>query len=122
MAFNVRIFGYKGIIQIQERMVKQYTAASVFLTEEPCEWSEVLSVTGAPITSTVLTSDQNGGAIICAVEVPDNQAIRYEIQPRGPDGTAARTAGNASRKLTGVDVFSWNYGFTISVVDALAFP
>jgi hypothetical protein len=121
MAYNVRLFGYQGIIQVNQRMVKQYNSDSVFLNEEPCLWSQVISVSGVAAGSTVVNLNPDPTTIVC-VEVPDNQQIRYEVQPQGPMATNARTAGNGSRRASGFFNLAWNPGYTISLIDAAGLP
>lgn len=117
MAFTVRIFGYKGVNQIHQGFVRQYNSDSIFVMDEPCEWSQSLTTNGTtPVTS---TSQNPDAAHIVWVEVPDGQTIRYEIQPHGPTGTGARIAGVGSRKMSGENaVFWYGPGTTISVIDA----
>lgn len=73
--------------------------------------------TGAAATSDVvnLVPDQTR---VCFIEVPAGKEVRYEIQPQGPTAPGARVAGNASRKLGGIQPVKWNAGFTISLTDA----
>lgn len=119
--FNVRIFGYSGIIQIQQDMVKQYNADSVFLLNEPYLWSQLLLVPagGGAIESAVVAETDR--TTILRIEVPDAQQVRYEINPNGPLAVTARTAGTNSPRLSGFDQFSWGKGYTISFCDAAAF-
>ena len=119
--FNVRLFGYSGIIQIQQDMVKQFNADSVFLLNEPYLWSQLLLVPGggAAISSAVVAAPDN--STILRIEVPDAQQVRYEINPNGPSAVTTRIAGNTSPRLSGFDQFSWGRGYTISVCDAAAF-
>lgn len=118
MPFNVRIFGYKGVKQIHQQMVKQYNADSVFVLNEPYEpdTNQILVCDGiTPDRSAVIGSDESR---ILRVEVPDGKTIRYEICPpnRNVD------AGNNSPSLSGNNSFEWGSGYTISVVDAASFP
>lgn len=120
MAFNVRIFGYAGIEQIEQNHPKQYTADTVFVPTEPCLWSQVISVaegTGAVSTSTVVAQVPDRTRIVC-VEVPDGKQIRYEVQPQGPTAPGARVAGDGSRRMSGFSNLLWNPGYTLSIVDA----
>ena len=117
MSFNVRLFGYAGIIQVHERMVKQYNSDSVFLNEEPCLWSQIINCTNIAASSTVVALTPDTTKLVC-VEVPDAAQIRYEVQPRGPTGTGARVAGNASRRASGFFMLQWDPGYTLSVIDA----
>lgn len=118
--FNVRIFAYRGIIQVHQRLVKQYSADSVFLLEEPYLWSQLLAVPngGGAVASAPVSPDQ---AQLLRIEVPDAQQIRYEINPNGQNASNTRAAGTNSPRLSGFDNFAWGAGYTISVCDAAAF-
>lgn len=118
MAFNVRIFGYRGIAQINQSFVKQYNADSVFVLNEPYEpnTNQVLVCDGAtPYRSAVVAGDESR---ILRVEVPDSKVIRYEICPPG----RTKNAGSDSPSLSGNNSFQWGSGYTISIVDAANFP
>src|ERR1700743_3510259 len=93
----------------------QFTSDTVYALEEPYEWSMVLNVSNTG--STGFVSPNGDLAHILRIEVPDGDAVRYEINP------PARVvlAGNASPKLTGSDVFPWAIGYTVSLIDAAAF-
>jgi hypothetical protein len=121
--FNVRIFGYRGIVQVQQRLVKQYNSDSVFLLDDPYVWSQILPVPGggAAVSSAVVAVPSPDPSQILRVEVPDGQQIRYEINPNGPTAVTARIAGTNSPRLSGFDQFVWANGYTISVCDAAAF-
>lgn len=124
MAYNVRIFGYSGVEQIEQNIPKQYTADTVFVPTEPCLWSQVLNIAegaGAVSTSTVVAIVPDQTRFVC-VEVPDGKQIRYEVQPQGPTAPGARVAGNASRRMSGFSSLKWNAGFTLSMVDAAFWP
>lgn len=122
MAFNARIFGYAGIIQIHQILVKQYSADSVFLLDEPYIWSQVLAV---PEDGSAISSSVYGGvpdkATMLRVEIPDAKQVRYEINPNGPVALNARIAGTLSPRLSGFNNFSWGPGYTISLCDAAAY-
>ena len=120
MAFNCRIYGYAGIIQAHERLVKQYNSDSVFLNEEPCLWSQLIVASGVAAVSAVV-APPDSTTLVC-VEVPDGQQIRYEVQPQGPTAPGARTAGNLSRRASGFFNLAWNPGYTLSVIDASGLP
>lgn len=115
MAFNVRIFGYRGTRQILARQT-QFQSDSVQVLEEPYEFSEVIATNGATAVSSV--SNPATQVQILRVEVPDGQTIRYEINPP----SRAVAAGNASPRLSGVDQFYFQPGWTISIVEAASFP
>lgn len=113
---NVRVFGYAGIVQIEKRLVKQYTGAGVFMRQEPYLWSQKIALNGAtPVASAVQANDQ---ASMIVIEVDDNTAVRYELNPNGPAASNARAASTNSPKLVGENVFQWFAGATLSFVDA----
>lgn len=119
--FNVRIFTYRGIVQVQQRLVKQFNADSVFLLDDPYIASQVLAVPGGggAVSSTVFTVPD--ASQVLRVEIADGQQVRYEINPNGPTATTARIAGTNSPRLSGFDQFVWAPGYTISLCDAAAF-
>lgn len=120
MAFNARIFAYRGMRQIQQVLVKQFNSDSVFVLEEPYIWSQVLVVNGAtPVSSIPVAND---GSTIIRIEIPDREQVRYEINPSGPSASNARLAGNLSPRLSGFDNFQWGPGYSLSLVDAASFP
>lgn len=119
--FSVRIFTYRGMVQIQQRLVKQYNSDSVFVLDEPYIASQVLAVPGGggAVESAVFTVPDDSQLL--RVEVPDGQQIRYEINPQGPTGLTHRTAGTNSPRLSGFDNFMWGKGYSISICDASGF-
>jgi hypothetical protein len=117
--FSVRIFGYSGLRQVPVKNPTQFTVDSVSLLDEPYLWSQVIAVTGVAAESAVQANDM---ATILRIEVPDDQAVRFEINPNGPGTATHRTAGNASPKLTGNDQFAWFQGATVSLIDASGLP
>lgn len=121
---SVRIFGYSGIVQIQQNMVKQFSSDSVFLLTEPYIWSQKLLLAGAtPVSSTPYTPPANtpDRTTLLRIEVPDGVQIRYEVNPNGPLAVTARNAGDLSPRLSGFDQFEWGQGWTLSIVDAASF-
>lgn len=121
MAFNCRIFGYQGIVQVRQRIITQFSSDAVFLPDEPCLWSQVIAVNGAvPVSSVVVNLTPDNTSFVC-VEVPDGQQIRYEVQPQGGTAVGARVAGNLSRRGSGFFNIAWNAGYVLSIVDAASF-
>lgn len=117
---SVRIFGYAGIIQIRQVLVKQFSSDAVFARQEPYLWSQVLPLNGAtPVEMTVAPNDS---ATMAVIEVPNGVAVRYEYNPNGPLASNHRAAGNASPRMVGDNVFPWVAGATISFVDAATLP
>lgn len=117
MAFNVRIYGYRGMRQLPHLANHQYTSDTVYALEEPYEWAQTINVSG-DVMAPAFLAPANDKAKIVRIEVPDGSAVRYEINPP----TRAVAAGNDSPRLTGVDVFPWSAGFTVSLVDAAGHP
>ena len=112
---NVRILGYAGIVQIEQRLLKFANSDSVFMRQEPCLWRQKIALNGAtPVSSAVQPNDQANMVII---EVDDGTTVRYEIQPNGPVPTA-RAADTLSPRLSGENAFQWFAGATVSFVDA----
>jgi hypothetical protein len=117
---SVRVFGYAGIVQLEQRMLKFHNSDSVFMRQEPYIWSQVLvlNATAGPAVETTVNAaadDQNTTMIV--VEVDDNTSVRYELNPNGLNPVNHRVAGNASPKLRGENVFQWFAGATMSFVN-----
>lgn len=114
---DVRIFGYSGTVQLQQNLVKHFNSDSAFVRQEQYLWSQKLTLNGAtPVESVVQGNDK---ATFVVVEVDDNTAVRYEVNPNGPAPAAtARSAGTNSPKLRGENIFQWFAGATMSFVDA----
>lgn len=109
---NIRVWGYSGIVQIEKRLQKQFSSDSVQLRQEPYLWRWKGTLNGAtPVDMPAQAAD---AAIVIFVEVDDNQAVRYEINPPG----YSRVPGTESPKLQGEQPFQWFKGGTISFVDA----
>ena len=119
MAFNTRIFAYRGIIQMPLVLPKQFSSDSIFQLIQPYEWSAVLSVSGSAISSAADTTHSQ--VQILRVEVPDGQTVRYEINPPNRTGGAV-SAGNTSPSQSGYQQYFFQPGWTISLVDASSFP
>jgi hypothetical protein len=114
---NVRIFGYAGTVQLQQNMVRHYNSDSAFVRQEQYLWSQKLALNGAtPVESDVQADDK---ATFVVVEVDDNVAVRYEVNPNGPaPASTHRDASTNSPKLQGEAPFQWFAGATMSFVDA----
>lgn len=117
MAFNVRVFGYRGMRQLPSMDNKQFTGDTVYALEEPYEWSQVINVNGSSMDPFIGPGASADLARVLRMEVSSGNAVRYEINPPG----RSVNAGNASPRLTEVDVFPWSTGYTISLVDAAGF-
>lgn len=119
---NVRIFGYRGIVQVHQRLIKQFSSDSVFTLDEPYLWSQLIAVpdtTGVAASSIVQPAPDL--STLLRIEIPDGKQVRFEINPQGPLNPNARSAGNLSPRMSGYDQFPWAPGYTISLCDAAAF-
>lgn len=111
MAFSVRIFGHKGIVQTPIRNAHQYNSDSVFMLTQPYLWAQNLNVSAAPQSSAIIPSDM---AALILVEIPLGSAIRYEIN----NATRNVAASANSPILTETSRLYWGQGWTISIMDA----
>lgn len=112
MAFNVRIFGHRGLDQMPVMNAKQFSADSVHQLVQPYEWRETVSAGAVAVSSSAQAApDQTQ---VLRVEVPDGSAIRYEINPPG----RAVVADVDSPILSGINHFYFRQGYTISMIDA----
>lgn len=116
MAFNVRVFGHRGIRQMPNVLPKQFSSDSVFQLEQPYEFAETVSVSSVAASSTAQASGDK--TQVLRIEVPDGQTIRYEINPPG----RTTVASSASPSLSGKDQFAFAQGWTVSMIDAAALP
>lgn len=113
---NVRIFGYSGIVQLEERLVKFAGSGNVWMRQEPYLWSQNLTLNGATPVETTVEGDD--AATMVVVEVDDSAAVRYEVNPNGPGASNHRDASTNSPKLRGENIFQWFKGATMSFIDA----
>lgn len=115
MAFNVRIFAHEGLSQMPLIMPKQHSEDSVFQLTQPYLFSEVISVGAVAVSS---APNNTPRVTILRIEVPDGQAVRYEINPSGRNVAA----GTQSPILSGHDQFVFAPGWSISMIDASSLP
>lgn len=116
MSFNVRIFGYRGIVQGQVLIPQQDSKDSLYMLWQPYEFAQLAASNGAtPVTmSAGVALGQQDLSTILRVEIPDGNAIRYEINP--PPRNVAASANSPS--LTGITQIKWGPGWTLSFIDA----
>jgi hypothetical protein len=112
MAFRVRLFGYRGIVQAPKVLPRQLATDSVGMLVEPYEWAQNLLTTGAVAVSSVAQPIPDQTKLI-RIEVDDGNTIRYEINPPGRT-TAASTN---SPRLSGIDHFPFEPGWTVSIIE-----
>lgn len=113
---SVRVFAYAGIVQIEQKLVKQFNSSGVFMRQERYLWAQKLPLNGAtPVETTVQPNDT---ATLVIIEVDDGTTVRYELNPGGPLSAGHVAASTNSPRLSGIDAFQWFRGATISFVDA----
>lgn len=112
MAFRVRLFGYRGLTQMPKILPRQLATDSVGMLSEPYEWAQNLLTTGAVAVSSVAQPTPDLTKIV-RIEVEDGQTIRYEINPP----SRAVAASTNSPRLSGIDHFPFEPGWTISIVE-----
>lgn len=123
MAFNVRIFGHQGIVAMKVvNDAGQQHSDSVYQLSQPYVWTQELSVSGSAVSSTAVTVPVSGFSndptAVLRIEVPDGQAIRYEINPPG----RTTVAGAGSPKMSGADQFQFGSAWVVSIIDAAGLP
>lgn len=116
---NVRIWGYRAVVQLNQRQTQFFNSDSQFVREEPYLWQQKLALNGAtPVETTVNANDE---AKMVFVEVDPGVRVRYEVNPNGPaPAITHKDASTTSPPLTGENVFQWFKGATMSFVDASA--
>lgn len=115
MAFDVRTFGFRGLAQIPIINQLQFSADSIYQLVYPYEWVQRVTTAGAVAVSTT-ARPAGDRTVLVMIEVPDNQIIRFEINPPG----RAVAASINSPSLAGRNNFYFQQGWTLSVVDAAA--
>lgn len=116
--FNVRLFVYRGIRDINTVLPKQFSSDSVKVNDDPTLSSQVVAVAATGQAYESVPDAADVGSTCAIIEVPDNQAVRYELNQLGPAGAGHRNASTTSRRITGDHVINWGPGFSISVIDA----
>lgn len=116
--FNIRVFVYRGIRDINTVLPKQFSSDSVKVNDDPSLSSQVVSVANTGQAYESVPDANDVGSTCAIIEVPDNQAVRYEINPLGPTGSGHRNASTTSRRIVGDHIVNWGAGFSISVIDA----
>lgn len=119
--FNVRIFGYR-LTQVSLSHRRQFSGDAMWIPEEPPLWSAIALSNGVWPVQMSFDGPGADGAQVIGIEVPQGQAIRYELQPMGPDSRNARKPGTKSRRMTGFEFVEWTAGSTFSFVDAVDLP
>jgi hypothetical protein len=119
MAFNVRLFGYRGIVQGIIQIPQQDSKDSLFMLKQPYEFALIAASNGStPVVMTTGLLAQNDFSRILRVEIPDGSLIRYEVNT----AQHSALAGNISPILSGIMQLEWTSGASFSFVDAASFP
>lgn len=119
MAFNVRIFGYRGIVQGRIQIPQQDSKDSLFMLMQPYEFAALAVSNGlTPVSMSSGILPQVDQSKLLRVEVPDGSIIRYEANP--PPRAVAATAN--SPQLSGIQQLMWGPGWTFSFIDAASAP
>jgi 3-hydroxyisobutyrate dehydrogenase-like beta-hydroxyacid dehydrogenase len=113
---NVRLIGYGGMVQIPANLLKQYTSEGVMVRQEPPLWRQKIALNGGTAVESAVQA--NDMAKIVVIEVDDNSAVRYEVNPGGPAASNHRAADTTSPRMVGDNVIQWFAGATVSFVDA----
>jgi hypothetical protein len=115
--FKVRVFGYQLSNQ------RKFAADFVWMHEEPPLWSVIGISNGVEPVILSFPGPGPDNATIIGVEVPEGAAIRWELQPLGPEAKRARIAGEGSRRMgSGFDYLEWSAGSSFAFVDAADLP
>lgn len=119
MAFNVRIFGHAGLIRMRVvNAADQFSSDSVYQLQQPYLWRETLTTNGLTAVSSAVQSTPAGQTqdktSVLRIEVPDSQAIRYEVNPPG----RSTSADSNSPIMSGHNQVQFGAGWTISIIDA----
>src|SRR5882672_7901493 len=118
MAFNVRLFGYRGIVQGLIQIPRQDSKDSLFMLYQPYEFAVLGASNGTtPVSLQSPLLAQVDQSRIARVEIPDGNAIRYEVNP--PQRTGGLVAASTNSPiLTGIMQLAWGPGWQLSFIDA----
>jgi hypothetical protein len=114
MAFTVRIYGHRGMVQTKILIPQQDSRDSVFLLQQPYEFRAFGVSNGLTPVLLGPSATIPDVSTVLRVEVPDSQVIRYEINTP----TRSVSADANSPTLSGVMQIMWNPGWTFSFIDA----
>lgn len=120
MAFTVRVFGHDGLsrMRVMGSGAGQFSSDSVFQLNQPYLWAQQLTTNGTtPVASTaapIPTGKSVDNTDILRIEIPDAQAIRYEVNQPGRNVAASAN----SPILSGNNQIKFGVGWTISIIDA----
>lgn len=120
MSFTVRIFGHDGLsrMKVLGSGAGQFSSDSVFQLNQPYLWAQQLTTNGATPVSSTIASTPSGKTQdptdILRIEIPDGDAIRYEVNP--PNRSVA--ASSNSPILQGLNQIKFGAGWVLSIIDA----
>ena len=120
MSFTVRLFGRSGLARIPVSNDGATVGQdSVYVRDEPYLWAQQLTTNGQTSVASTVAAPQPTHSIdqtkFLCVEVPDGNAIRYEVSFTG----TATTATVNSPVLTGRDNIKFGPGAIFSCIDAV---
>jgi hypothetical protein len=114
MAFTVRIYGHRGIVQGKIVIPQQDSKDSLFMLQQPYEFRAFGVSNGLTAVLLGPSATIPDVSTILRVEVPDSQVIRYEIN----SPTRSMAADANSPTLSGVTQIMWNPGWSFSFIDS----
>lgn len=114
MAFVVRAFGYRGVVQGKILIPQQDSKDSLFMLHNPYEFRANVTTNGTSPVQLGPSATLPDLATILRVEVPDGSAIRYEVNTP----TRVQAADANSPSLIGFMQLEWGPGWYLSVIDA----
>src|SRR5262245_37272812 len=114
MAFTVRVFTYRGMVQGPILIPFQDSKDSVFLMQEPYEAAMSVNTNGStPLTLGPSPQNPDIGKI-AIVEIPDGQFIRYEVNGLGQRNVPA--SANSPLRY-GIRPMNWAAGMVLSIIE-----
>lgn len=120
-SFNVRIKGHRGVNQFPQATPTQLAGSISEAVQQPYEWAQTIGVVSGGVLAQATLPVANDRATIVVIEVAPGQSIRYEFNTTRRAGGSV-IAGNLSPRLSGINIFPWLPGGTISIIDAAVFP
>lgn len=119
MSFTVRLFAHDGLVRLAVTNPQgQFSSDSVFQLKQPYLWRQSLTTNGltavASTAAAIPAGQTQDKTSLLRIEVPDGQAIRYEVNPPG----RSTSADANSPRLEGNNQIQFGAGWTLSIIDA----
>ena len=116
MSFNVRLTGYRGLLQAKQTNPRQDVKTSVYLLCQPYEFTRVVTSNGiAPVSigpsGFAAWQDYSDFA---RVEIPPSRQIYYEIQT---PNRSVIPSFSSSPTLMGVSLLKWGAGWFLTFIE-----